>query len=133
MAAIINVPESHADLLANPATAVLTTIGADGLPQSTAVWYLVDDDDVLKTSVDTSRQKYKNLVRTPKATLFLIDPANPFRTLEIRANVELVADPDKIYVQKAADRYSTPVEVLDTPDSVRSVIVFDPQHVVAFG
>ena len=133
MAAIINVPESHADLLANPATAVLTTIGADGLPQSTAVWYLVDDDDVLKTSVDTSRQKYKTLVRTPKATLFLIDPANPFRTLEIRANVELVADPDKIYVQKAADRYSTPVEVLDTPDSVRSVIVFDPQHVVAFG
>ena len=133
MAAIINVPESHADLLANPATAVLTTIGADGLPQSTAVWYLVDDDDVLKTSVDTSRQKYKNLVRTPKATLFLIDPANPFRTLEIRANVELVADPDKIYVQKSADRYSTPVEVLDTPDSVRSVIVFDPQHVVAFG
>ena len=111
MAAIINVPESHADLLANPATAVLTTIGADGLPQSTAVWYLVDDDDVLKTSVDTSRQKYKNLVRTPKATLFLIDPANPFRTLEIRANVELVADPDKIYVQKAADRYLSLIHI----------------------
>jgi len=133
MAAIIEVPDSHADLLANPGVAVLTTIGTDGLPQSTAVWYLVDDDGVLKTSVDASRQKYKNLVRTPKATLFLFDPANPFRTLEIRATVELVPDPEKIYVQKAAERYGTSAEKLDTPESVRFVIVFDPKRVVAFG
>ena len=133
MAAQINVPHTHVDLLENPGTAVLTTIGADGLPQSTAVWYLVDDDGVLKTSVVNERQKYKNLVRNPRATLFLMDPANPFRTLEIRATVELEPDPQKVLLHKAAARYNTPVEAIDSPDSVRYVINFDPQHVVAFG
>jgi hypothetical protein len=43
----------------------------------------------------TTRQKYKNLLRNPVASLFLLDPANPFRTLEIRADVTLTPDPDK--------------------------------------
>src|SRR5215212_9820247 len=100
------VPDSHADLLDAPNTAVLTTVGADGQPQSTAVWFLVDDDGALKTSITTDRQKYKNLARHPKATLFVIDPANPYRTLEVRAEVELAPDPDKELLPKFAARYS---------------------------
>jgi PPOX class probable F420-dependent enzyme len=129
----INVPETHTDLLANPNTAVLTTIGRDGQPQSTAIWYLVDDDGLLKTSITTDRQKYRNLVRNPQATLFVLDPTNPFRTLEIRATVTLSPDPDKALVPKAAERYSTPVELLDEPGSERVVATFDPVRVVAFG
>ena len=111
----IDVPDTHTDLLENPYTSVLTTIGADGLPQSTAVWCLVDDDGVLKTSITTDRQKYKNLARNPKATLFIADPANPYHTLEIRARIELTADPDKTLLPKFAERPSTPVEMLDVP------------------
>ena len=59
----IEVPESLTDLLHGPNTAVLTTVGSDGLPQSTAVWFLVGDDGVLRTSITTDRQKYRNLVR----------------------------------------------------------------------
>jgi PPOX class probable F420-dependent enzyme len=129
----IDVPETHADLLANPNTAVLTTVGRDGQPQSTAIWYLVDDDGVLKTSITTDRQKYRNLMRNPKATLFVFDPMNPFRTLEIRATVTLSPDPEKALVAKAAERYSTPVEVLDAPGSERAVATFEPVRVVAFG
>src|SRR5438067_8900811 len=101
-------PATHADLLDAPNTAVLTTVGADGQPQSTAVWYLVDDDGALKTSITTDRQKYRNLTRNPKATLFILDPANPFRTLEIRATVKLAPDPDKALLPKFAARYKTP-------------------------
>ena len=50
-----------ADLIDEPRIAVLTTVGANGRPQSTAVWFLVDDDGVLKTSITTDRQKYRNL------------------------------------------------------------------------
>lgn len=100
MAKKIEVPATHADLFDAPHTAVLTTVGADGQPQSTAVWYLVDDDGVLKTSTTTDRQKYRNLTRNPKAALFIFDPANPFRTLEIRATVELAPDPDKALLPK---------------------------------
>jgi PPOX class probable F420-dependent enzyme len=128
----IDVPDSHADLLEAPNTAVLTTVGADGQPQSTAVWFLVDDDGALKVSITTDRQKYRNLTRNPKATLFVPDPTNPFRTLEIRATVELAPDPAKTMLPKFAARYDTPVEMLDTP-SERVVVTLTPTRVVTFG
>ncbi len=83
------VPESHRDLLRSPLTATLTTIDVNGRPRSTAVWYLVDDDRQLKGSVTSDRQKYKNLRHNLNCDLFIIDPQNPFRTLEIRAEAEL--------------------------------------------
>src|SRR5690606_23814819 len=55
----LNVPESHADLLGAANVATLTTVGKDGLPQSTAVWFIVDDDGELKSSITDVRQKYK--------------------------------------------------------------------------
>jgi len=129
----IDIPASHADLLEAPNTAVLTTVGADGQPQSTAVWFLIDDDGVLKGSITTDRQKYRNLTRNPRATLFIVDPANPFRTVEIRATVELAPDPDKALLPKFAARYNTPVEVLDAPGSERVVAAFTPVRVVTNG
>ncbi|MFV0260359.1 MAG: PPOX class F420-dependent oxidoreductase [Acidimicrobiales bacterium] len=126
----IDVPETHADLLEGAHTAVLTTVGANGVPQSTAVWYLVDDDGVLKASITTDRQKYKNLTRDPKATLFILDPGNPFRSLEIRSTVELTPDPDKTLLPRFAERYHTPVEMLDVPGE-RVIATFTPVRVVA--
>lgn len=133
MTARIEVPESLADLLEGPNTAVLTTVGADGLPQSTAVWYLVGDDGVLRTSITTDRQKYRNLVRHPKATLFILDPTNPYRSIEVRANVELTPDPDKAMLPKFAEKYSVPVEMLEQAGGDRVVITFEPVKVNANG
>ena len=129
----LDIPATHADLLNGPYTAVLTTVGADGQPQSTAVWFLIDDDGALKGSITTDRQKYRNLTRNPKATLFIFDPANPFRALEIRATVELAPDPDKALLPKFAARYNTPVEMLDDPSSERAVAAFTPVRVVTNG
>ncbi len=129
----LEVPASHADLLDAALTAVLTTVGADGQPQSTAVWFLVDDDGVLKSSITTDRQKYRNLTANPKATLFIFDPANPFRTVEIRATTELVSDPDKALLPKFASRYNTPLEMLDAPGSERIVVAYNPLRVVTNG
>jgi PPOX class probable F420-dependent enzyme len=129
----IDIPASHKDLLDAPNTAVLTTVGADGQPQSTAVWFLVDDDGALKLSITTDRQKYRNLTRNPKATLFVLDPANPFHGLELRATVELAPDPDKALLPKFAARYNTPVEMLDQPGLERVIATLTPLRVVANG
>jgi hypothetical protein len=80
-----DVPESHRDLLRSALTATLTTIDGRGRPHSTAVWYLVDEDGQLKGSITSDRVKYRNLSRNANCDLFIIDPANVFRTLEIRA------------------------------------------------
>ena len=65
------IPETHLDLLQHQ-TGILSTIGSDGLPQVTALWFLVDDDGVIRTSLIRERQKYKNIAARPLATLFVI-------------------------------------------------------------
>jgi PPOX class probable F420-dependent enzyme len=129
----LEIPESHAEFFAAPNTAVLTTVGKDGLPQSTAVWYLVDDDGVLRTSILTSRQKYKNLVRHPKASLFVLDPANPYHSVEVRAEVELTPDPDKTLLPKFAEHYGVPVEALEASGDDRVIATFKPVRVITNG
>src|SRR5690242_19627027 len=101
---ILGVPETHVDLLSLPLVGVLTTIGADGLPQSTALWFLLDEGE-LKMSVRTDRQKYRNLLANPKATLFIFDPQSSARTLEIRGEVEISPDHDKEQAQRFAAVY----------------------------
>lgn len=130
----LDVPESHADLLEAANVATLTTVGKDGLPQSTAVWFIVDDDGELKSSITDVRQKYKNLVAHPKATLLIIDPSNPYRTLEIRAEVRLTPDPEKALIRKLAARYGMddPQPLLDLPGE-RYVVTFDPVRIVTNG
>lgn len=128
----LTIPDTHTEFLNAPNTAVLTTVGADGQPQSTAVWYLIEDG-VLKTSITTDRQKYKNLVRNPKATLFVLDPTNPYRTVEIRGTVELTPDPDKTLLPKFAGKYNVPVEVLEQAGSDRVIATFTPVRINANG
>lgn len=118
------IPDSHADLLNG--TVGLATLGPTGHPQITAVNVAVGDDGKLHTSINDARQKYANLSARPQATVFAIDPANPYRTVEVRADVELIADPDKSWTKSflpgfdidaidgAAQRYHvvlTPVKI----------------------
>lgn len=107
-----DVPESHRDILRSPLTATLTTIDPKARPQSTAVWLLLDDDGVLKSSTTADRQKYKNLSNNPNCDLFIIDPTNPQRTLEVRAEAELSADPEKQLVAKFAKVYNVDAAML---------------------
>lgn len=124
------VPESHRDLLRSPLTATLTTVDAHGRPQSTAVWYLLDDDGQLKGSITSDRQKYKNLRANPNCALFIIDPQNPFRTLEVRAEAELAADTGKPTVRKFAKVYTVDEAMLVDESEDRYTVTYRPRRVV---
>src|SRR5258708_37845042 len=103
-----DIPESHRDLLDAP-VAVLATMGPDGYPQVTATWFLHDADDTVKLSLTTTRQKVKNLSRHPACTLFILDPTNPYRTLEIRARAEVHPDPDFAFAARQGQKYGADV------------------------
>ena len=124
------IPASHRDLIDLPLTAVVTTVDASSRPQSTAVWYLIDDDGQLKGSITSHRQKYKNLVGNPNCTLFIVDPQNGYRTLEIRAVAELVADPDKVTVRKFAKAYGVDEAMLLNAGDDRYTITYRPRRIV---
>lgn len=125
------VPESHRDLLQSTHTATLTTVDDAGRPQSTAIWYLIDEDGQLKGSITSDRQKFKNLIGNPHCSLFIIDPANPYRTLEVRAEADLVADPDKVTVVHFAERYGVDPSGIVHPDEDRWTVVLRPRRIVA--
>jgi PPOX class probable F420-dependent enzyme len=123
-------PESHRDLLESD-VAILTTIGRDGYPQVTAVWFLYDDEGTLKLSLNTTRQKVKNLRERPECTLFILDRANPYRTLEVRARAELSPDRDYAFADKVGKKYSADLRTMDRPGESRVVVTLRPIKVNA--
>jgi PPOX class probable F420-dependent enzyme len=128
------IPESHADLIEKNPILVLGTNGADGFPQITALWFLVDDDGSIKVSLNTLRQKTKNMVKDPRVTLFFVDPDNPYRTLEIRANASIEADPDYAFADRVGAKYGgADLRNMDGPGQSRVVVTFENLKANTFG
>jgi PPOX class probable F420-dependent enzyme len=130
--ALTTIPTSHRDLLEAPITVTLATIGPTGHPQLTAIWAVLDGN-VIVTSLAGIRQKLKNLLERPLATVFVIDPANPFRTLEVRADVTIESDPDLTTLVKVLSAYGTDLASFDAPLEGRVTVTLHPIHVVALG
>jgi PPOX class probable F420-dependent enzyme len=123
------IPESHHDLFDAP-VATLATIDPDGRPQLTAVWFLADPERI-RISLNTSRQKVRNLERNPAAAVFILDPANPFRYLEVRGDATLEPDPDYTFAAEVGKKYGADVKAYDKPEDSRLVLTLTPTTVNA--
>ena len=122
------VPEEHREVL-ETAFAVLTTLGPDGYPQSTMVSFLAEDD-VVKISLNTTRQKTRNLMARPRATLLVPDPASEYRTVELRGDVEIVPDDDYSFARQVGQKYSgTDFSYADRPGESRVGVILKPVRV----
>ena len=123
------IPESHRDLLSAP-VATLATLGPDGRPQLSEVWFLAEGDSVA-ISLNTSRQKTRNLMRNPACNLFILDLANPYRYLELRGDAEISPDDDYAFAAKAGAKYGADVRDHDGPGESRVVVRIRPARVNA--
>lgn len=84
-------------ILAGLHTAVLTTLNPDGSPQSTPLWYVaeeLEDEIVVWMSARSDRQKVKNVMRDPRASLVVVDAESPSHYVELRGTVTVADDPD---------------------------------------
>jgi PPOX class probable F420-dependent enzyme len=84
----------------------VATIGRDGMPHLAPMWYVMDGDRIVFRSF-TKSQKIVNLMRDPRLSVLTEegDSYARLRGLSIRANAELITDPDyivKIYGKLAA-------------------------------
>ena len=125
------IPDSHRDLL-NAQIAVLGTIGASGRPQLSGVWFLTEDD-AIKFSLNTTRQKVKNLQADPKASVLIFDEKSPYRYLEIRGDAEVTPDPDYEFADKVGAKYGSDLRSRDKPGDSRVVVTIHPARVVTWG
>ena len=126
---VAQIPQSHHDLLQG-SVATFATIAPDGRPQLTEVWFLAEDDTV-SVSMNTSRQKLKNLRERPQCCLFILDLANPQRYLEIRGDAEITADDDYSFAEKIGKKYSADLRAYDGPGDSRVVVRIVPSKINA--
>ncbi len=126
----VKIPDTHKDLLKTN-IGILATNAKGGYPQVTALWFLFDDDGMVKLYLSETRQKIKNLRNHPECTLFIIDPSNPLRTLEIRARAELKPDPKYTYVDKFDKKYNADIRKMDPSGQSRILVILHPVKVNA--
>jgi PPOX class probable F420-dependent enzyme len=123
------IPDSHRDLL-EAKFASLVTIGGDGFPQVTEIWFLYEDGE-LKLSLNDSRRKTKNLVARPKCSLFILDLANPYRYLDVRGRARIEPDDDYAFARRVGAKYDADLKVHDQPGESRVTVTIEPVNVYA--
>ena len=94
-ASIVMSSDEIADFVVKSRTSTLATVGPDGQPHLTAMWYAVVDGEIwLETKAKS--QKAVNLKRDPRVS-FLIEDGNTYGTLRgvsFEGVAETVDDPD---------------------------------------
>lgn len=100
------IPASHRDLVDCPPVAALTTVDADGYPQTTVVWCDFDGECV-RVSTIRGFAKERNMRRDPRVTLLCYDPRRPLRSLEVRGMVVEMTERGAIeHLDRLATHYS---------------------------
>lgn len=84
-------------LLESAGTAILTTLGGDGFPHSTAMWFLPRGDSLLMWTYGKS-QKAVNLTRDPRCAV-LVEEGEGYSELRgvlIRTEARILTDFDQV-------------------------------------
>ena len=124
------IPSDLEDLLQTTTLADVATIGPEGGPQVTPVWFGWDGE-FIRFSTLRNRQKSQNIERDPRIALLIVDPSNPYRYIEIRGMVDRVDDdPSGSYIDKMAKKYMGVDEYpYKNKGDERVIVVIRPEYV----
>jgi PPOX class probable F420-dependent enzyme len=123
------IPDDYRPLLVQPNYGHLGTIRPDDTVQVNPMWFLLDGE-VLRFTHTVRRAKYRNLQHNPSMSLSVIDPANPFRYIEVRGRLmEAIPDPTGAFYVVLGKRYGNAAQT-PPPDSVdRVMLVMSIEHI----
>ena len=111
---------------------VLVTQKRDGRPQLSNVAYAVGDDGVVRISITADRAKYRNLQRTPLASLHVTrDDFYAYAVVEADVELSDVASaPDHATVDELVEYYRAVSGEHDDWDDYRRAMVDDRRLIV---
>src|SRR6202012_4660552 len=132
-ASIVMSEDEIADFVVKSRTGTLATVGPDGQPHLTPMWYAVVDGEIWRETKAKS-QKAGNVKRDPRVS-FLIEDGDTYDTLRgvsFEGIAEIVDDPDAIFRVGVSvwERYTGPYTdemkpavdmMMNKRDAVRSV------------
>ncbi len=105
----------------------LATIGPDGAPESSPMWFLWDGEHI-KFTHTTNRKKYHNIQRDPRVAVSITDGDDPYIYAEFRGVVERIEeDPTGAFYDTLAKHYGSPQGYRGDP---RVILYVKIQHVV---
>ncbi|PPK70640.1 PPOX class F420-dependent oxidoreductase [Actinokineospora auranticolor] len=115
-------------LFDGPNFAVLSTINADGSPQSSVLWVTRDGDDILLSTL-VGRKKERNLRRDPRVSLTIYAADNPYAYAEVRGTAELTTEGGGELIHTLARKYTGEDYKADAPGAERVVVRITPTRV----
>jgi len=128
-----SIPVEFRDLFNKRAYASLGTLRSDGSPQVTPVWCDLDGDRVLVNTAK-GRHQEKNIRHDSRVAVVIIDPANPYRYLEIRGRAVEVhgRDADRHLDQMARKYLGAETYMFKQPGEVRIMYAIQAERINAF-
>jgi len=130
----VAVPDNFKDLFQKKAFANLATVMSDGGPQVTPVWFDWDGSHIRVNSAK-GRVKDRNMRRTPKVALAILDPDNPYRHLAVQGRVvEVTEQGADAHIDALAKKYLGQDRYpYRRPGEVRVIYKIQPERVAAMG
>jgi PPOX class probable F420-dependent enzyme len=127
------IPASHKDLLEKPGFAHLATLGPDGWPQSTPMWYGWDGEHLLFSTLK-SRRKHRNLQANPHVAVSIADPDNPYRYVQIRGVATMEDERQGSLINALVQKYmGEAVYRWDDPEAERVIVRVSIERSSCFG
>jgi PPOX class probable F420-dependent enzyme len=97
----------------------LTTVGSDGRPYTSPIWFLWDGNTILIFS-QPQRQKIRNLRKNPRVTLALDDTKQGEDVVIVEGTAELLDDPEiSVILPAYVAKYGTLIQNMEwTPEAM---------------
>jgi PPOX class probable F420-dependent enzyme len=129
------IPEKYLDLFSGTkAFASLATVMPDGSPQVTPVWFDYADGKI-RVNTARGRVKDRNMTQNAKVALDIMDPANPYRHVQVRGTVASITEEGAdAHIDSLAKKYmGVDKYPFRQPNEVRVIYTIEPFKVSAMG
>lgn len=96
-------------LMSGTLTGKLATVRADGRPHVAPIWFVLDGDDILFNTADTS-VKAKNLQRDNRVAISVDDQEPPYSFVIVEGSASLSVEPEELleWATAIGSRYMGP-------------------------
>ena len=122
--------EQQRTFLSEPHYGIVTTLRADGSPQSTVVWADADEDGVWFNTM-AGRVKADNMDRDARVALLVLDENDAHRWVAVDGPIEIVPDPSCEDIDRLAYKYDG--KPYGGIRDQRITIRIRPAHITAIG
>lgn len=127
------IPKSHLDMFERPLIATLSSHLPSGHIQVNPVWVSYDGIHVSINSAK-GRVKDKNMRAAGKVTIFIVEPDNAYRWIEVRGEVDTITeDGADANIDQHSQKYLGKPYPWRKPDEIRVLYKIKPTKVNVLG